>query len=104
MQFSSQHEDTEYERRPLTIKQFQQLMRYLDTFELKMSAPKIPLTAGAPELEPFWTAVKSAFREGERCCVFISTSTNRRRQCSVEAGARSNRDKRVHPHIDLAAH
>ncbi len=63
MEVPGQYENPEYERQPLTVRQFQMLMNYLDTFE-RYRNQKARWTAYDRKLI-YWTAVKSGYREGE---------------------------------------
>jgi len=58
-----QYEDPEYERAPLTVKQFQMLTKYLGTFE-RYKGQKSRWTAHDRKLI-FWTAVTTGYRVGE---------------------------------------
>lgn len=58
-----QYENVEYERQPLTVAQFQKLMKHLDTFE-RYRGQKARWTACDRKMI-YWTAVKTAYRQGE---------------------------------------
>ena len=57
------YRNPEYERQPLTVAQFQKLTAYLDTFD-RYRHQKARWTAYDRKMI-YWTAVKSAYREGE---------------------------------------
>src|SRR3954452_15926632 len=63
MPVPGQYENPEYERQPLTVKQFQKLMKYLDTFE-RYKGQKAAWTAYDRKLI-YWTAVSSGCRGAE---------------------------------------
>lgn len=63
LELPGQYTDVEYERSPLTVKEFQKLMAYLDTFE-RYPHQKARWTTRDRKLI-YWTAVRSAYRETE---------------------------------------
>jgi integrase len=63
LELPGQYENPEYERQPLTVRHFQTLLAYLDTFE-RYPHQKARWTAFDRKLI-YWTAVKTAYREGE---------------------------------------
>ncbi len=63
LELPGQYENPEYERQPLTVAQFQKLTAYLDTFG-RYRHQKARWTAYDRKMI-YWTAVKSAYREGE---------------------------------------
>jgi integrase len=63
MGLPGQYENPEYERQPLTVKQFRKLMKYLDTFE---RYPKQKARWDAYDRKIiYWTAVSTGYREAE---------------------------------------
>jgi integrase len=63
MELPGQYSNVEYERQPLTVKQFQALTTYLNTFE-RYPNQKSRWSAKERQLI-YWTAVKTGYRESE---------------------------------------
>jgi integrase len=63
MKAPGQYENVEYERQPLTVAQFQKLMKHLDTFE-RYRGQKSRWTAYDRKMI-YWTAVRTAYRQSE---------------------------------------